>query len=116
MLEWEAYLNEPRMMKKHVKRLDKKHRFIMCIIKKAAKRTKGMGLKIMKFHVITHMMEDILLCGVPLEFDTGANESHHKPTKLAARLTQRNEATFEVQTAKRLHEFNIIDLAMGRRP
>ena len=36
MLEWESYLNEPRMYLKHVKRLEKKHRFIMYIMRKVA--------------------------------------------------------------------------------
>ena len=47
-----------------------------------------------------------------LEFDTAANESHHKPTKYAARLTQRNEATFQMQVATRMFEFQILDLAL----
>ena len=71
-----------------------------------------MGLKIMKYHVIIHMVLDMLLYGVPLEFDTGANESHHKKSKHAARLTQRNEANFHIQVAKRLFEFLVIDLAL----
>ncbi len=87
LLEWEAYLCEPRMLKRHVKKLEKKHRFIMCIMKKVASRTTGMGLKIMKCHVVLHMVEDILNFGVPLEFDTGANESHHKASAVAAKMT-----------------------------
>ena len=65
----------------------------MYIMLNVAKRSEGMGLKLMKFHAIVHMVEDILLYGIPSEFDTGSNESHHKPTKYAARLTQRKEAT-----------------------
>jgi len=112
LLEWEAYLNEPKMFKKDVKRLKEKHKYIMYLMKKVAKRTKGMGLKIMKYHAILHMVDDIQLYGVPLEFDTAANESHHKPSKQAAKLTQRNESTFNIQVAKRLFEFLILDLAM----
>ena len=112
LLEWEAYLCLPEMKLKHVKRLDKKHRYIMYIMKKVANRTKGMGLNIMKFHAIVHLMEDIIIHGVPLEFDTAANESHHKISKVAARLTQRNEAHFIYQVAVRLWEFLILDLAI----
>ena len=79
-----------------------------------AKRSEGMGLKLMKFHAIVHMVEDILLYGVPSEFDTGSNESHHKPTKYAAKLTQRKEATFNYQTAKRMTEFMVLDLAIHK--
>ena len=40
-----------------------------------------MGLKIVKFHAIMHMAQDILDYEVPMEFDTGANESCHKAEK-----------------------------------
>ena len=112
MLEWETYLCEKKMERKDVKRLAKKHRFLMYIMRSVAKRSSGMGLKIMKFHAIVHLLTDILLYGVPTEFDTGSNESHHKDSKHAARLTQRKESTFNYQTAKRLAEFLCIDLAM----
>ena len=68
------------MKRSDVVRLKEKHRFIMYIMRNVAKRSKGMGLKIMKFHAILHLVEDILLFGVPSEFDTGAQESHHKDT------------------------------------
>ena len=120
LLEWEAYLCLPEMKLKHVKRLDKKHRYIMYVMKKVANRTKGMGLNIMKFHAIVHLMDDIIHHGVPLEADTAGNESHHKIAKVAARLTQRNEAHFIYQVAVRMYEFLILDLAIheienGRR-
>ena len=67
----------------------------------------------MKFHAIIHMANDILLYGVPKEHDTGSNESGHKVTKVAARLTQKNMATFELQTAIRLLEFMVIQWAMA---
>ena len=100
------------MKVKHVKWLDRKHRYIMYVMKKVAQRSTGMGLNIMKFHAIIHLMDDILAFGVPLEFDTAANESHHKPAKYAAKLTQRNEDTFQWQVAQRMFEFHILDLAI----
>ena len=112
MLEWESYLNEPLMYVKHVKRLEKKHRYMMYLIQKIAQRTEGMGLKLLKFHTILHIWEDILEFGVPLEFDTSANKSMHKPSKKASKMTQRAHATFNLQTATRLVEFFLIDLAM----
>jgi hypothetical protein len=112
MLEWEAYLCLRVMRKDHVKKLERKHRYIMYILKNVAERTKGMKMKLMKFHAITHMVQDMLLYGVPYEFDTGSNESHHKPSKHAAKLTQRKEETFNMQTATRLTEFLCIELAM----
>jgi hypothetical protein len=112
MLEWESYLNEPKMYTKHVKRLAKKHRYIMYIVRKVARRQKGMGLKLMKFHAILHICQDIIEYGVPLEFDTSANERHHKTAKKAARRTQRAADTFNFQTATRLVEYELVDLAM----
>jgi hypothetical protein len=37
LLEWEAYLSEPRLKKAHVRRMMKKNRFIMHIIRKVAR-------------------------------------------------------------------------------
>lgn len=112
MLEWESYLNEPRMLKKDVVRLEKKHRYLMYIMRKVAQRHKGMGLKLLKFHTILHIWEDILQFGVPLEYDTSANESMHKPSKKASKMTQKAADTFNFQTAQRLVEFHLLDLAM----
>lgn len=112
MLEWEAYLNEPRMEIRHLKRLKLKHRYIMYLMRKVTPRTKGMGLKLMKFHAILHLVEDILQFGVPTEVDTSSNEGHHKVTKYAAILTQRCQETFHFQVATRHWEFMLIDLAM----
>ena len=91
MLEWESYLNEPRMDLKTVKRLDKKHRYIMYLMRKVAQRNKGMGLKLTKFHMILHIMDDILQFSVPLEYDTSANESFHKAAKKASKMTQERQ-------------------------
>ena len=113
LLQWEAFLNSSEMTVRHVRRLQKKNRYLMYLIKKVANRTKGMGMKLTKFHVIMHMWFDIYLFGVPTEVDTGSNESHHKLAKIAARLTQKNETTFDFQTCTRLDEFHLIDLALA---
>ena len=42
MLQWEAYLKQDQMQRKHVERLKKKHRFIMYLLKKVGNRTEGM--------------------------------------------------------------------------
>ena len=111
LLEWEVYLNEPVMEVKILKRLHRKHQYLMYLMRQVTPRTKGKGLKLMKFHAILHAVADILLYGVPTEFDTGSNEGHHIIAKYAALLTQKAEATFHYQTAKRLVEFLIIALA-----
>ena len=66
----------------------------------------------MKFHAILHLWTDIINFGVPKEYDTGSNESHHKPTKVAAKLTQKKAETFIFQTCTHLDEYLLIDLAM----
>ncbi len=112
LLQWECFLKLDVMEKNHVKRLKKKHQYLMYLMKKVGNRTKGMGLKLIKFHAILHIWEDILIHGVPINVDTGTNESHHKLQKAAARLTQRILELFEVQTAKRIEEFRLVELAM----
>ncbi len=112
LLQWEAFLKQDEMQKNHVHRLQKKNRYVLYLMKNVARRTEGMGLKIMKFHAITHLAEDIQMFGVPTNTDTGSNECHHKGTKVAAKLTQRDVTTFEEQTSNRLDEFQVIDLAL----
>ena len=112
LLEWEEWMKSPQLLKKHVRAARQKHRYVMYLIKKVANRTAGMGLKLTKFHCIVHIADDILNFGVPMEVDTGSNESGHKPTKTAAKLTQKNKKTFEIQTATRLEEMHLLDLAL----
>lgn len=112
LLMWEAYLHQEEMELRDVRKLVVKHRYIMYLMRSVAPRDKGMGLKVMKFHSILHLADNILLYGVPLEFDTGPNESHHKAMKAASKLTQRAPTTFNIQTATRLVDFEVIELAM----
>jgi len=45
LLEWEAWLNSPKMMKSEVQKAKTKHRHIMYLMRKVAVRHKGMRLK-----------------------------------------------------------------------
>ena len=83
----------------------------MHLIKKVGRRVKGMGLKITKFHCIMHLTDDILNFGVPMEVDTGSNESAHKAEKTAAKLTQKKKDLFDQQTCNRLQEIHLLELA-----
>ena len=112
LLMWEVWLKSEEISHFHLKRAKKKHRYIMYLIRKVGNRTKGMGLKIMKYHAIIHMADDMMNFGVPMNFDTGADEAGHKPNKTAAKLTQKNKDTFDEQVCMRLHEKMCIDLAM----
>lgn len=113
LMQWEAYLNLPQMDKTHLQRLKKKHRFLLFLLKKVGARNKGMGFKVMKFHAVLHLAQDIEMFGVPMVVDTGSNESHHKTTKIAAKLTQKDVKTFEKQTSDRLDDFQVLDLALA---
>jgi hypothetical protein len=112
LLQWEAYLNLARMQKKDVHRLKRKHKFLMYLLIKVGNRVSGMGFKVMKVHAMLHLAFDILMFSVPMVVDTGSNESHHKTTKVAAKLTQKDIKTFEKQTSNRMDDFHVLDLAM----
>ena len=112
LLQWEAYLNLGQMERKHVTKLKTKHRYLLYLLKRVANRQDGMGFKVVKFHAVLHLAEDILMYGVPMNVDTGSNESHHKITKIAAKLTQKDVRTFERQTSDRLDDFHVLNLAM----
>jgi hypothetical protein len=111
LLMWETWLKSDEISKHHVHRADKKHRFIMYLIRKVANRQAGMGLKIVKFHAIVHMAEDIIKFGVPMNFDTGSDESGHKATKTAAVVTQKRKERFDEQVGRRLSEVHALQLA-----
>jgi len=111
LLQWVEWLNSTTMPLKDVQRCPKKHQYIMQLIKKISPREDGMGLKTTKFHCILHMVEDMLAYGVPLEVDTSFNEMHHKPSKAAAALTQKDKSKFEEQVHARMEEAHLLSLA-----
>ena len=111
LLMWECWLKSDEMKIFHVLRAQEKHRWIMYFIKKVANRQAGMQLKITKFHTILHYAEDIINFGVPMNFDTGSDESGHKPSKVAASTTQKRKDLFDEQVGQRLAEVHALDLA-----
>lgn len=112
VLCWYAFLSQPVIPREQMMHLALRNRLIMWLIKKTAFRKEGMGLKLMKYHAISHIAWDIRLFGVPLNYDTGADESGHKATKVAAKMTQRNQSTFAFQTATRETEFHVANMAI----
>ena len=111
LLLMEGHLNVPEMEARDVKKLEKGMRYVMHLTRVVAQRVRGAGFKILKFHSLLHIADNIALYGVPLECDTSANESHHIPTKQAAKLTQMVHSTFNTQTANRLVDFDTIACA-----
>ena len=120
LLQFEMWMKKDSMRKDLVVRCKKKFRYLMALYRKVVNRTEGMGLKFVKFHALMHVPQEILDYGVPLEADTGANESAHKSEKRAARATQRRKVNFEEQTQRRLFEYDLLELAEleldGRAP
>jgi len=110
-LQWIEWLQSPEMPLKDVERCPKKFQTIMYLLKRITPKIEGMGLKTTKFHCILHMPEDMLAYGVPMEVDTRFNEMHHKPSKAAAALTQKDKSKFEEQVHKRMEEVHLLELA-----
>ena len=53
----------------------------------------------------------LLHFGVPMNVDTGADEMGHKPSKTAAKVTQKRKELFDEQVNTRLAEVHCLDLA-----
>jgi hypothetical protein len=121
LLMWESWLKSDKISHNHVRCAQVKHRFIMHMVQSTTNRQAGMGLKIMKFHGIVHMADDIFNFGVPMNYDTGSDESGHKPAKAAAKVTHKRKEYFDEQVGNRLTEVKALDLAVkeineGQRP
>ena len=112
LLGWIMWLKSKRLKRTHVKAAQWKHRYLMHLIKKLVRRTKGMGMRVPKFHLLQHISNDLNNNGNAGSLCTGSNETGHKPTKKAALLTQKKPETFDLQTATRLLEAHLLDLAM----
>ena len=111
LLQWEIWLKSDMIRVEMLQKARLKFKYIMYLIKKVGRRSEGMGLKIIKYHAILHMVDDILNFGAPSEFDTGSNERGHKVTKKAAGLTQKIAENFDEQTCRRLEEVYLLDMA-----
>lgn len=113
MLVWGAFLGQDEIPKTLMGKLGIRNRLVMWLIKKTANRKEGMGLRVMKYHAITHLTSDIHNFGVPKNVYTGSDESGHKLTKNHAKKTQKNMATFDMQTARREAEHRVMDLGLA---
>jgi hypothetical protein len=85
--------------------------FLLTLYKKVVWREEGMGLKIIKFHVWLHLIDDILDFGVPLNWDSSPTEHNHQKTKLASKRTQKCKRTFDLQTARSVWSDHVMETA-----
>jgi hypothetical protein len=87
---------------------------IMDFIKKTINRRTGNGMKLVKFHLLLHYVDDIRRFGSMRNFDSCIGERHHcTEVKDPAQQTQRRKINFEKQTAIRYYE-NLL-ISIGQR-
>jgi hypothetical protein len=96
----------------HLGLLKNKVKELMQMEKAVGKREKGMKYKTFKFHATLHVADDILHHGSPVNVDTMSDEMHHKSSKTAAGMTQKQPKKFECQVAGRLHEQHALDIGL----
>ena len=111
-LQFANWLRKKEMDVDLVQRLRTKAREMMEMCKTVGKRTQGMGTKTMNPHGMLHCAADILYFGVPCNFNTKSNESHHRPDKKSAKRTQFRPKTFDLQVCQKADDRRVIELAM----
>ena len=72
----------------------------------------GNAMKLLKHHVLRHLIDDIERFGCPQNFNGGPCEANFKPHKHMAQLTQRRQNTFIEQIGHRLSESYCLNRAM----
>jgi len=102
LLMIEDFMKKDTVQREEVLRLGKYMPHFMKMFKRATDRSEGMGMDIIKFHLLTHLAEDIIRFGPSTGYDSSFCESMHKAFKKDARRTQRrNNDSFQFQTATR---------------
>ena len=111
MLLLEHFLRLDSYPKKDEVALGKYMPLFLSRFKSVVNRTKGNGMKIIKFHLPLHFGgndEGDLRFGPASSTDSSAGESMHKDFKDAARRTQKNTARFEEQIARNYNDSQVI--------
>lgn len=86
----------------------------MTTFAQTAKRKKGTGLKLMKFHQLLHLGRTCRMFGALPNVDSARNESHHKKKKRLAEKTQCRFNLLDAQTASNEFNFNLFLNAMKK--
>jgi hypothetical protein len=87
---------------------------IMDFIKSTLNRQDGNGMKIVKFHLLLHYVDDVKRFGSMRNYDSCIGERHHcTEVKDPAQQTQRRKVNFEKQTALRYYD-NLL-ISRGQR-
>ena len=72
--------------------------------KRICRRREGNEMKILKYHLMTHVIDDIERLGSPQNVNGGPCESNFVTQKKEAKRTQRRNDNFLPQMARRIHE------------
>ncbi len=111
-LQLDAWLQLREMRVDLVERAKTKIKEYMNMSKRIGQRTKGMRYNTLNFHVAKHIPADILAFGVPANYDTFANERHHKRDKKTSQRTNKHMSKFDIQMAKKIQERHAVDIGM----
>ena len=84
----------------------------MTVFLGTAQRNEGEGMRLMKFHQLTHFWWVIRMYGSLLNVDTARNESFHKKKKSIAGKTQQRFNSLDSQTAFHEFSYNLLIRAM----
>jgi hypothetical protein len=110
LLEWWAWMKQPEMARRHVRRSKYATSALVRLLKEVAPRLKGMKNNTIKTHLPMHMAEDIENFGVPEVFNSAYSESAHITiAKKTVRNTQKRNKTYVVQAAHRYTENLVIE-------
>ena len=105
LLEWWAWMKQPRIDRRCVKRSVYATSFLLRRLKEVAPRHDGMKNNTVKTHLVLHMLEDIENFGVPEIFNSAYAESAHIPiAKKTVKNTQKRNKTYTIQAAHRYVE------------
>jgi hypothetical protein len=105
LLMLESLCKQEQLKKNDVHWIKEGMPYIMETIKTVINRQEGMGMKIIKFHLLRHYAEDIMRFGSMRNFDSSIGERNHcTEVKDPAQHTQRRKCNFELQTANRYCE------------
>ena len=105
LLEWWAWMKQPSIDRRCVKRSVFATSFLLRRLKDVAPRHVGMKNNTIKTHLVLHMAEDMENFGVPEIFNSAYAESAHIPiAKKTVKNTQKRNKTYEIQAANRYAE------------
>ena len=88
------------------------HQKLMAMIVSTASRGQGQEWKFIKFHMMTHITENIRLLRVPKNVDTSTAEHNHiENAKKPIKHTQQEADCVKEQTAERYYENLVLEFA-----